>query len=178
MEGPEFLSKSSSAWSTDIQVRPIPEDDPECKTKDVLLVSQTSDPSLHFKFERYSSWTRLLRVFAWILNFINNTRKVKKRFGSGLSADELECSTKRIISMVLNTEFNSTQAQRCLPPLRPFTNHDGLVRVGGRLSKSSVPFEAKHQLLLPKNHHISQLLLSHYHKETAHSCYEQTIFLC
>ena len=46
---------------------------------------------------------------------------------------------------------------------------DGILRVGGRLHRSALPADAKHPVILPKNHHVSTLILRHTHKETGHS---------
>ncbi|KAI9999388.1 hypothetical protein NQD34_018259 [Periophthalmus magnuspinnatus] len=45
---------------------------------------------------------------------------------------------------------------------------DGVLRVGGRLSNSSMPVEVKHPIILPKDLHISELLLRHVHQEVGH----------
>lgn len=34
--------------------------------------------------------------------------------------------------------------------LNPFIGHDGLLRVGGRLVKSSLAYDQKHQIVLPQ----------------------------
>ncbi len=46
---------------------------------------------------------------------------------------------------------------------------NGILRVGGRLSKMAMPTEQKHPAILPKNHHVSKLLLRHIHLEVGHS---------
>lgn len=46
---------------------------------------------------------------------------------------------------------------------------DGVLRVGGRLGQSSLPIEAKHPIILPKDHHVSALIIRHIHKVTGHS---------
>lgn len=45
---------------------------------------------------------------------------------------------------------------------------DGILRVGGRLSRLSMPVEVKHPLILAKDLHISELLLRHVHQEVGH----------
>lgn len=39
----------------------------------------------------------------------------------------------------------------------------GLLRVGGRLSKATIPEDIKHPLILSKDQHISRLILRHFH---------------
>lgn len=52
--------------------------------------------------------------------------------------------------------------------LNPFIDSEGLVRVGGRLVKSDLDFNVKHPLLLPKSHHVTHLLVDHYHRMFLH----------
>jgi len=42
------------------------------------------------------------------------------------------------------------------------------LRVGGRLQISCLPFEAKHPLLMPNNHPVTDLLLRHHHEKEVH----------
>lgn len=52
--------------------------------------------------------------------------------------------------------------------LDPFLD-TGTLRVGGRLSKMAMPANQKHPAILPKDHHVSKLLLRHIHQEIGHS---------
>ena len=45
---------------------------------------------------------------------------------------------------------------------------DGLLCVGGRLARACIPPEAKHQIILPKSSHTSDLIIDHYHKLSGH----------
>ena len=62
-----------------------------------------------------------------------------------------------------------------LGSLRPVLE-DGVLRVGGRLQKAVVlSWDEKHPMILPKHHHVSQLIVRHYHELAAHSGREQTL---
>ncbi|XP_078380254.1 uncharacterized protein LOC144663213 [Oculina patagonica] len=52
--------------------------------------------------------------------------------------------------------------------LDPFIGDDGLLRVGGRLRRASLEYGEKHPVLLPKGHHISKLIVRHYHCQVHH----------
>ena len=45
---------------------------------------------------------------------------------------------------------------------------DGVLRVGGRLSKAAMPEEAKRPIILPKHIHVSTLILRHIHEQLGH----------
>ncbi|XP_061191724.1 uncharacterized protein LOC133199952 [Saccostrea echinata] len=53
--------------------------------------------------------------------------------------------------------------------LDPVLDEDGLLRVGGRLQRANMPTECKHPFILPKNHHISTLILRQIHEDLKHS---------
>ena len=44
-----------------------------------------------------------------------------------------------------------------------------LMRVGGRLNLASITFEAEYQIILPKNDHVTSLVIEHYHLLSGHS---------
>ena len=45
---------------------------------------------------------------------------------------------------------------------------NGVLRVGGRLSKAAMPEEAKRPIILPKYIHVSTLILRHIHEQLGH----------
>ena len=45
---------------------------------------------------------------------------------------------------------------------------DGILVVGGWLRHASLPEDAKHQIILPKNHHVTNLIVRHYHFAPGH----------
>ena len=46
---------------------------------------------------------------------------------------------------------------------------NGLLCVAGRLSCARISLDAKHQIILPKNNHVSSLIINHYHTLSSHS---------
>ena len=65
-----------------------------------------------------------------------------------------------------NTEVKKTSR---LYRLDPMISEDGLVRVGGRLGKSSgLSEELKHPVILPKKGHVTTLIIRDAHERTAH----------
>lgn len=58
---------------------------------------------------------------------------------------------------------------RPIARLHLFIDVHELIRVGGRLSRSQLPEDKKHQILLAKTSHFSLLLIRHWHNVTGHS---------
>ena len=40
-----------------------------------------------------------------------------------------------------------------------FEDEEGIYRCGGRLYKASLSFESKHPVIIPKGHHITELII-------------------
>ena len=49
-----------------------------------------------------------------------------------------------------------------------FINGNGLVCISGKLQKASLDLEYKHPIILPKNSHISLLIIRDSHERVAH----------
>ena len=62
-----------------------------------------------------------------------------------------------------NLRKNST-----LYRLDPFMDHEGLLRVGGRISRAEVPFHIKHPIILPRKGHVTTLVIWHFHQRVKH----------
>ena len=52
--------------------------------------------------------------------------------------------------------------------LKPFIDDDGILRVGGRLRRSKLEYREKHPVLMPKKHHVTRLIVRHYHLQVHH----------
>lgn len=59
--------------------------------------------------------------------------------------------------------------------LNPFIDEEGILRVGGRLRESSLPYSAKHPMLLPGHHPLSQLIITHEHEKHLHAGPQATL---
>jgi hypothetical protein len=57
--------------------------------------------------------------------------------------------------------------------LSPYLDRNGVLRVGGRIDKASLPFDTRHPIILPRRERITELLLYQLHRERAHLSAEQ-----
>ncbi len=72
------------------------------------------------------------------------------------------------------SEIKSVKRSSQLYQLDPVLSGD-LICVGGRLQRSPISDEAKHPIILPKKHHVSDLIIRHYHLSCGHSGLEHTL---
>ena len=49
--------------------------------------------------------------------------------------------------------------------LTPFLDEDDLIRLGGRIERSLLPFDSKHPVILPKQSRVTELLIEHTHEK-------------
>jgi hypothetical protein len=56
-----------------------------------------------------------------------------------------------------------------LQPLHPFLDKEGYLRVGGRLQHSHLPYDSKHQIILPPTHRITELFIMNEHLMFLHA---------
>ena len=45
---------------------------------------------------------------------------------------------------------------------------EGILRVGGRLENAAISYDAKHQIILPYRHHLTNLIIPKYHQGAGH----------
>lgn len=56
-----------------------------------------------------------------------------------------------------------------------FLDNDGLLKVGGRMKNASFSTTLKHPVIVPKHHHVTKLLIAHFHSNVQHQGKGQTI---
>ncbi|KRY84449.1 hypothetical protein T4D_684 [Trichinella pseudospiralis] len=69
-------------------------------------------------------------------------------------------------------KLNSTER---LKKFKPFLDQDGLLRMGGRLRRSTLPPESKHPIILPHNHPVTELLIKDHYCRQMHAGVNQTL---
>ena len=133
---------------------------------------RTSAPPI--QVELFSTWLRLIRVTAWILRVAKLARGEPITKSSVVEAEELleaeeywvrEVQQEHYREIISNLRSGKASQTGNLKPLNPFIDEKGLLRVGGRLQRSDLPFDAKHPLILPPNAHFTLLVIRKYHGE-------------
>ena len=134
---------------------------------------------------RFSSLEKLQRITAWLVRFVHNTKhRVEQRkqqvastgpfLLARLTVGEIQDAQVRICKSVQQQQFSDEierirQGKPLLKsnPLRkldPFLDETGLLRVGGRLRRSSgIEFDGKGPIILPKASSLTELLVRYTH---------------
>nr|XP_033203622.1 uncharacterized protein LOC117164590 [Bombus vancouverensis nearcticus] len=172
--GPAWLYQSEGYWPT-WELTPQIEL-PEQKGA-ICLSANPADYSL---LQRYSSWPKLIRIIARCLRW-----KQKKNRAAPLTVTELRITHNKLIKLLqnihLSEEIRTLQKDRNaaikgkLTRLNPFIDKEGILRVGGRLSHSSMTFAQKHPIVLPKSS-VTTRIIEHEHKIHMHSGTQATLY--
>ena len=102
-----------------------------------------------------------------------------------LTLTEIETARTRWLRIIQQQEFTADIQQlklgRPLPSrsrllkLHSYLDDQGLLRVGGRLRHSSLPTDAQHQAILPKDHRLTELVVDEAHRRTLHGGTQLTL---
>ena len=169
-KGPSFLWTGQSSevdWST-FQALDLPEESPPIT---LCLHSRTISGFFSAICNRCSTLSKALNVLKNVLFFI---QKCSKRPTTELN---LDYCTQVAIKLSQTESFHDLQApisksnvlrDKNLLKFSPFLDDSNIIRVGGRLSKSSLPYEVKHPVLISDKHPLAKLIISHFHKLSKH----------
>lgn len=127
------------------------------------------------------SFDKLKRIIAYCFRFACKTNRESR----SLTLDELQRAEKAIIYVIQRESFPNEikQLKKCddsnkkmclLKNLYPFLDEHDLLRVGGRLKNSGMPYNAKHQLLLSHKHFITKLIIKNVHTNCLHGGLKHT----
>lgn len=176
--GPPWLLQDSTTWPFDDDPQDLTPGVEELK-KDPLLALTSTQLDEWDLLSRFSSWERLQRVMAYVLRFVNHSRRRKTQPHTSplLTVSELRSASHRVVFLVQQHSFFEDIAllQRQKPPsqrlrrLSPFLDADGLLRVGGRLRNAPLPLHSRHPLLLPKEHSVVDLIIDSHHVSMLHA---------
>ena len=147
------------------------------------MTNQLLNSPFNLNLQKFSSVTKLWRVTALALRFVNKLRKKKNQHGP-LTAQEMEIAEilwikyvqrqqySGVVNSITKSKSNNLQRQ-----LGIYIDSHGLLRCRGRLDNARLCENAKHPILLPKGHRYTDFIVERYHKESLHTGIFQTLSL-
>ena len=193
LNGPEVLKQERLPETTQEEFC-LAEDDTE--VRHVAVKSTAVKQIDSSRFARFSSWSSLIRAIALLVAKVKEHKGTRNEGSQGAllrsSIAERKEATTLVIKVIQDESFSedvgilshaalkndvSREETRLkkeslkrsrLQDLDPFIDTEGILRVGGRLRRSSLPSAEKHPVILPNNHHVSKLLIEHFHQRSSH----------
>lgn len=188
LNGPEFLYREESAWPQEPSVM-LSVNEKDLEVKSVLSVCQPTEEENPIKrlLQYYSSWHKLKKAVAWMLRlkaYLIKFVPSEKRCSGDLKVGELNKSEKTIIQAIQEEAFHEevvalrthgrVNRNSRIAKLNPIMC-DGLLRVGGRLTEAPIEFHAKHPIILPHKHHVTNLIIRDCHERVGHQGREHVL---
>lgn len=123
---------------------------------------------------------------SWVLHLVKPLKKEKPEcvVGGTLTLVELQRASKAITRLVQRQHFREeymalkegrqVKCNSSLATLSPILT-DGIIRVGGRIHRAPITFEAAHPVILPKSSSVSVLTVRYYHQVLGHAGREHVL---
>lgn len=154
-------------------------DNPEVKKTKTVLTTSTNRDSMTMVFEKFSSWSRLVRAVANAKAIFRNNLKNRDKKKPVISVQDLQEAEHCIIRMDQMQHFSEeiidlkekkqVRKQSSITRLTPALDEEGMLRMNGRATKSTMlSYQEVNPLVLHKSSHIAKLIVRHYHEKTHH----------
>ena len=188
--GPDFLQREELDWpvsqidtdrvseATEIK-KPAQASPQACRSNGDWTVISVHEDDHRLDPKRFSSWTKLIRIQAWIRRFMDNCRNPNRERGE-LKAEEIEDAAIQVIRLAQRKafpdEYLALQRQRQLPKkskllgLPPWLDEEDQMRCDGRLKYAeSLPQDSRLPIILPCKSCATKLIVKHYHEKDNHA---------
>ena len=179
LKGPVFL------WEKELPVKEetvgeIEETDPEVRKGHTHTIKSKEENPLLERLKKFSDWSRAVKAIARLKRFIKEYKGHQKRTNKTTDLEERKNVEMFIIKQVQSEAFseeikkirtqkeNTSNKHDRLRKLNAFLDNSDILRVGGRLSQSTLHYNVKHPAILPKDSHVSALLVKHHHERVHH----------
>ena len=174
--GPQWLREDHSQWP--ISNVPTESEPSLVEEREICHVSITSSVDL-IDIKKYSSFTLLKRLFAWIFRFLNNCRSECTKLSGPITLVELDKAENHLISTAQSRCFQDTilnlkkgkslSVGSRLQALHPFIDNSEIMRVGGRLDNSGYSFSRRHPAILDGQDYLTKLIIRAEHIRLLHA---------
>ncbi|XP_043241053.1 uncharacterized protein LOC122391322 [Amphibalanus amphitrite] len=196
-DGPEFLSGQIHVWPDQTSaLQSVEGEEPEEIKKVTVNAARVDedDPTSQL-LNRFSDWHRLKKAVGWLLRIRTTLlirAKTRKKLNDGtedvqsqnvsarLTVRDLQDAESAIIRFVQRRvfpeELTRTHVKKGSPLYRlsPLVV-DGTLTVGGRLKNSGLSDLVKHPKILPKQGHVTDLIIRDMHERTGHQGREHVL---
>ena len=176
-------------WTIEATQQTVSDCLPENQIKDEQIVESqscvTQNDTGMMNIRKFSNYRKLIRVFAWVLRFVNRCKRKTDDTDKFLSGTELKIAEKRMLALEQQKSFsNELNCLRMhkrfdnssrISQLQPFLCKDNLIRKGGRVEFSSLTFGEKFPIILDNRSHLTYLLIKDRHEMLMHGSIRDTM---
>ncbi|XP_070068094.1 uncharacterized protein [Drosophila takahashii] len=186
LSGPAFLRQPAGSWP-----QPEPGVERDLDINDVEEVSSefalVAANDFCISFQRFSSYTRLLRTTAWVLRFTRRCRRQRSELEEyGLTAAECDAAENLLVRQAQREAFPDEMraTEDCkavangsdIRGLMPYIDERGVLRAYGRVDAAlCMPYSARRPIILSHRHSLTEMIVYHFHDKMKHQNVDATI---
>lgn len=186
--GPDWLRQAKDAWPIPLHSSSFATKEEERNTVPVTNAAATQVAANENDFLlRFSSFQTMVRIAALCLRFKNNATRPSSKQMTYLTSSNLQSARDRILQIVqmesfadeyndllLNKEIRNHKSS--LIGLHPYIDeHTKLIHAKGRLENANIRRSRKFPIVLPKKHHVTDLIIWQSHIATMHGGLQLTL---
>ncbi|XP_068704703.1 uncharacterized protein [Montipora foliosa] len=186
LHGPDFLSKSSEQWPVQPTVVQVREDLSELKSfkpavsglVTTCVQGKEEEASLDnlINLENFSSLTKLLRVTVLVVLFIEKLKRTRCREGTEEDFTKLYRQAEMMWIRHVQQEIpKSDKYPQRKSLLGLYRDEEGILRCRGRIGMSSLPYDTRFPILLPRSQYFTKLVILKCHDQVMHNGVAKTL---
>ncbi|GBM79999.1 hypothetical protein AVEN_203766-1, partial [Araneus ventricosus] len=155
---------------------------PELKSKnskaDIVLTLNSNKTFFDYIVNRSNRILTVVRILSFLFRFISNCRNPESKRKGPLTSEELSEAEHYLIKQCQFEVFSAEVAAMMsgdnisnkskILNLSPFLDNKGVMRVGGRLENSQLPYSGKHPIILPSKGKLTEMIVRYYHEKYFH----------
>ncbi|GBM66234.1 hypothetical protein AVEN_27917-1 [Araneus ventricosus] len=135
---------------------------PQLKSKnskdDIVLTLNSNKTFFNYIVNRSNRILTVVRILSFLFRFISNCRNPESKRKGSLTSEELsvaehflikQCQFEVFSAEVTGMTGDNISNKSKILNLSPFLDNKGVMRVGGRLENSQLPYSGKHPIILP-----------------------------
>ena len=142
-------------------------------TATLAIVEDKREPGISkiFDIQRFSFLSKPLRSTCWVLRFINclkgkgGPRENNSRY---LKSEEIIKAERLWIEEVQKEMRSETNYKQISQQLGVYEENN-LLRCKGRIEYANIEYDAKHPILLPREHYLTELIILNCHERVHHN---------
>ncbi|XP_064555588.1 uncharacterized protein LOC135440397 [Drosophila montana] len=164
--GPSYLLDGRLNWPASC----LPET-PTIELRVLIIKSPHADLTLGCKHT--NSFGSMQRTFGSVYKFLKRIRH------HGLTVDDIHHGTRILLWAVQRANLwddikeihshGNVKKSSSIASLAPFLDEGDFLRIGGRLSNSSLDYDAQHPIILPRRHAITLALIVQFQERNLHT---------
>ena len=178
VKGPSFLTSDPDHWPDNCTSN-LSDDDQELKKRSIVINTKIKcdDSAIDKLLSSTSSINKLKYRIATFLRYKQFLMK-RSMFTGRFTAQELKNSEFEIFKIVqrdyLEDSYVNLSIDKSLSKtdplvkLSPFIDNDQVIRLRGRVSEASIPYDSKHPIVLHGSSPLVKLIIQDIHHELGH----------